>query len=140
MVLALAILVLTYFLYESITAPYEAVERQKEMTEMTRKRMSEVRAAMIEYQRREGRYVTTLDSLVMWLKTDSAMVASSDSLFGATFAADSLLFSPRTGNRFELAINDTSRTATYRLDDPDSDDYIGTLTGDVTELNAASWE
>ena len=33
-VLALAILALTYFLYESITEPYEAVERQKELTEM----------------------------------------------------------------------------------------------------------
>lgn len=139
-VLALAILVLTYFLYESITAPYEAVERQKELTEKTRDRMSDIRSAMIEYNRREGRFVTTLDSLVMWLKSDSAMVAHADSIFGAAFMADSLPFSPRTGNRFELAVNDTSRTATYRIDDPDSDDYIGTLSGDVTQLNAASWE
>ena len=139
-VLALAILVLTYFLYESITAPYEAVERQKELTERTRERMSEIRSAMIEHNRREGRFITTLESLVMWLKTDSAMVAQADSVFGMGFMADSLPFSPRTGNRFELAVNDTSRTATYRIDDPDSDDHIGTLTGDVTQLNAASWE
>jgi hypothetical protein len=95
---------------------------------------------MIEHNRREGRFVTTLDSLVMWLNTDSTMVASADSIFGAGFMADSLPFSPRTGNRFELAVNDTLRTPTYRLDDPDSDDYIGTVTGDVTQLNAASWE
>lgn len=139
-VLALAILVLTYFLYESITAPYEAVERQKELTEMTRDRMGDIRSAMIEHNRREGRFISTLDSLVMWLKSDSAMVAGADSIFGAAFMPDSLPFSPRTGNRFELAVNDTSRTATYRIDDPDSDDYIGTLSGDVTQLNAASWE
>lgn len=138
--LAIAIIGLTYFLYVSITAPYEAVERQKEVTELTRDRMDQVRAAMIEYQRRNGRYLSTLDSLVMWLNTDSSMVAETDSVFGAGFMPDSLLFSPRTGNRFELAVNDTSRTATYRIDDPDSDDYIGTLTGDVTQLNAASWE
>lgn len=139
-VLAIAIIALTFFLYESITAPYEAVERQKELTEMTRDRMDQVRSAMIEHNRREGRFITTLDSLVMWLKTDSAMVAGADSIFGAGFMPDSLPFSPRTGNAFELAVVDTTRTATYRLDDPDSDDYIGTLSGDVTQLNAASWE
>lgn len=139
-VLALAILVLTYFLYESITEPYEAVERQKELTENTRDRMSDIRAAMIEYNRREGRFITSIDSLVTWLKSDSAMVAHADSIFGAGFMADSLPFSPRTGNRFVLAVNDTSRTATYRIGDPDSDDHIGTISGDVTQLNAASWE
>lgn len=139
-VLALAIVVLMYFLYVSITEPYAAVERKKELTEQTRNRMSDIRAAMIEHNRREGRFITSLDSLVMWLKSDSAMVAHADSIFGASFMADSLPFSPRTGNRFELAVNDTSRTATYRIDDPDSDDYIGTISGDVTELNAASWE
>ncbi len=41
---------------------------------------------------------------------------------------------------FGLAVNDTSRTNSYLLTDPDSDDYIGTDTGDITELNAASWE
>ncbi len=139
-VLAIAILALTYFLYESITAPYEAVERQRELTEQTRERMHQVRDAMVEHNRREGRFISTLDSLVMWLKTDSVMVADADSIFGAEFFPDSLMVSPRTGNQFELAVNDTLRTPTYRLDDPDSDDYIGTLSGDVTQLNAASWE
>jgi len=139
-ILAIAIVGLMYFLYVSITAPYEAVERQKEVTEQTRARMDQVRTAMIEYNRLNGRYLSTLDSLVMWLSTDSAMVAGADSIFGAGFMVDSLPFSPRTGNMFELAVNDTSRTSTYRLSDPDSDDYIGTTSGDVTELNAASWE
>jgi hypothetical protein len=29
---------------------------------------------------------------------------------------------------------------TYLLQDPDSDDQIGTLSGDVTQTNAATWE
>jgi len=139
-VLAIAIIGLTYFLYVSITAPYEAVERQKEVTEMTRARMNDVRTAMIEYQRANGRYVSTIDSLIMWMNTDSTMIASADSLFGMGFSADSLAFSPRTGSRFELAVNDTSRVSTYLIDDPDSDDHIGTLSGSLTELNASSWE
>ena len=139
-VLALAILALTYFLYESITAPYEAIERQKEVTEQTRDRMNQVRTAMIQYQRDNGRYITTLDSLLMWVKSDSTMVVAADSVFGVGFIADSLIYSPRTGSIFGLSVNDTSRTHTYLLTDPDSDDYIGTDTGDVTELNAASWE
>lgn len=139
-VLAILIVVLAFFLYDSIVSPYEEIERQKEITELTRDRMDDVRQAMIVYQRNNGRFVSTLDSLVMWLKTDSVMSATVDSVFGAGFQADSLPFSPRTGNRFTLAINDTSRTHTYLLSDPDSDDFIGSLDGDITRLNAASWE
>ncbi len=138
--LAIAIVGLAYFLYVSITEPYEKVERRKELTEQTRDRMDQVRTAMIQYRRDNGRYITTLDSLVMWVKTDSVMVAGADSVFGAGFNADSLAHSPRTGTMFELAVNDTSSTHTYLLSDPDSNDHIGTLSGDTTLLNAGSWE
>lgn len=139
-VLGIAIVVLAYVLYVSITEPYERVERQKEVTEQTRDRMKDVRTAMVQYERQNGRYVTSLDSLVMWLKSDSLMIATTDSLFGPAAILDSLIFSPRTGKPFELAVNDTSRVATYQLSDPDTDDAIGTTTGDVTRLNAANWE
>ncbi|MBT3449073.1 MAG: hypothetical protein HOC28_11450 [Bacteroidetes Order II. Incertae sedis bacterium] len=139
-VLGLAIVALGYFLYVSITAPYEAIERRQELTDRTRARMNQVRTAMIQYQRDNGRYISSLDSLMMWVNTDSTMVAGADSVFGEGFMADSLIFSPRTGSMFGLAVNDTSRTNSYLLTDPDSDDYIGTDTGDITELNAASWE
>ena len=139
-VLAIAILALAYFLYYSITEPYAVVERKKEVTEQTRARMDQVRVAMTQYQRTNGRFVSTLDSLVMWIKSDALMSTKADSVFGVGFNADSLSYSPRTRKMFILAINDTSRTQTYLLTDPDSKDYIGTLSGDVTELNAASWE
>lgn len=140
LVLGIVIIYLVYLLYISITEPYEAVERRKAMTEMTRSRMDQVRTAMIFYQRENGRFVSSLDSLQMWVREDSVLSVAGDSIFGAGFVIDSLIFSPRTGTMFELAINDSSRTHIYLLSDPDSDDTIGSLRGDITRLNAASWE
>ncbi|NNF04843.1 MAG: hypothetical protein HKN17_10290 [Rhodothermales bacterium] len=139
-VLALVIVVLAYILYQSITEPYERVERQKEVTELTRARMDNLRAALVMYERRNDRYISTLDSLQMWVMQDSVMTVRADSIFGSMFDADSLIYSPRTGKKFVYTVNDTSAVVTYLLEDPDSDDYIGTLSGDVTQLNAASWE
>lgn len=140
LVLGIVIIYLVYFLYISITEPYEVVERRKAMTEMTRSRMDQVRTAMIFYERENGRFVSSLDSLQMWVREDSVLSVAGDSIFGAGFVIDSLIFSPRTGTMFELAINDSSRTHIYLLSDPDSDDTIGSLRGDITRLNAASWE
>lgn len=139
-ILAIVIVGLAYILYDSITTPYEEVERRKEVTEQTRAQMNNVRQALILYERANDRYVTSLDSLVMWFHTDSLMATRVDSLFGVGFELDSLPYSPRTGNLFVLVVNDSSRTSTYLLTDPDSDDFIGTLADDITRLNAASWE
>ncbi len=138
--LGLVIVALAYWLYVSITAPYEAVERAKEVTQRTRNRMTNARQALVRYERQQDRFPGTLDSLVMWIKTDSMMQADADSLFGASFLPDSLPFSPRTGNRFVYAINDTGRVKIYLLKDPDSEDRIGSAEPDVSQLNAASWE
>jgi len=43
-------------------------------------------------------------------------------VFGRSISLDSLLFSPRTGNRFQYAVSDTGRVETYLLEDPDTDD------------------
>ena len=140
-VLGLAIVALAYFLYLSITEPYEAVERRQELTRMTRMRMDNVRTAMIFYERENDRYPKTLDSLVTWVKQDSLFSASADSVFGTVgFMADSLIHAPRTGKRFELSVNDTSRVKIYFLKDPDREDQIGSTTPDITMVNAASWE
>ena len=142
--LALVIAGLSYYLYYSITAPYERIERQREITEMTRKRMTQVRTAMVRHNEVKGGYPHSLDSLVAFVKTDSLLVNARDSVFelteGTDFNPDSLPYSPRTGNRFELEVNDTLETPTYVLRDPDSRDSIGTVGADITDLNAASWE
>ncbi len=139
-VLGILILCMGYFLYDSITEPWAAVERQEELTERTRLRMSNVRAALIRFDERTGRFPGSLDSLHIWVQTDSTMQAHSDSLFGSGANIDSFIVSPRTGKQFEYEINDTSRVMVYLLSDPDSNDEIGTLEPDPTRLNAASWE
>lgn len=139
-VLAVVIVGLGWYLYVSITEPYAAVERQRELTQVTRSRMDNVRKALIRYEEQHERFPSTLDSLVMFVKQDSLFSLKGDSIFGEGFNADSLIVSPRTGKRFELAVNDTARVPTYLLGDPDSDDEIGSLVPDVTKLNAASWE
>ena len=138
--LAIVILVLFYWLYVSITAPYAAVERAREITELTRDRMELVRTSLISHEREEDRFPGSLDSLVMWVRSDSFMVSNRDSLLGTSFNLDSLIYSPRTGNRFLYSVNDTGRVAIYLLKDPDSEDQIGSELPDVTQLNAASWE
>ena len=139
-VLALIIVALAYWLYVSITEPYQVILREERLTDLTRQRMDNIRQAMIRFESDSTRYPTSLDTLVMYVKEDSAIQADAEDLFGPNFNPDSLPFSPRTGNRFELAVNDTARVNTYLLEDPDSEDYIGTTAGDVTQLNAASWE
>jgi hypothetical protein len=139
-ILALVIVALAYVLYRTIRGPAERMERQQELTQQTRTRMLNVRKAMIRYEEQRDRYTTSLDSLVMFVKSDTTLQVSQDSLFGSNFQPDSLPFSPRTGNRFRLQVNDTSRVNTYKLTDPDRPkDYIGTTSGDVTQANAVSW-
>jgi len=110
--LALVALGLCYYLYLAITEPYNEIKRER----------------------------ATLDSLMIFAKGNDFLRAKSDSLFGNGFNLDSLTYSPRTGKRFGYALNDTSRVKIYELKDPDSDDVIGTLEPDITQVNAASWE
>ncbi len=137
--LGIAILALGYWLYVSITAPWVAVEQERAITAETRGQMGKVRIALIRHERALDKFPSTLDSLVIWVRTDSATVANWDSLYGVN--PDSMLYSPRTGNRFLYTLIDTGRVAIYLLKDPDSDDQIGsTNPDDITTLNAASWE
>lgn len=139
-VLAIIIVGLAYWLYVSIYEPWEVVERREAQTRATRARMDDIRSALIRYQERHQRFPLSLDSLQMWVATDSVIQSHADSLFGQGFNPDSLIYSPRTGKEFEYAVNDTARVRIYRLKDPDSDDVIGTLEPDPTRLNTASWE
>jgi len=146
-ILGIVILVLGYWLYHSIVDPYQQVIEREQMRERVRHRMSNVRDALVLYERNIGNFPPTdggLDSLVQYLKTDSLMVAQGDSLFRplppSTYNPDSLIFSPRPPhNKFEYVLNDTLRPQIYVLRDPDTEDRIGDLEK-TTLLNAASWE
>lgn len=145
-VLAIVIIVLGYVLFRTIRGPQEVFEREQALTEITRERMSLVRDAMRTYERQYDRFPTTLDSLVMAIRTDSFFVAKRDSIFdlaeGETFELDSIIYSPRNGP-FELTVvEDTTGTEVYLLEDPASEDFIGTddPSRAAGALNAASWE
>lgn len=139
-VLFIIIVGLAYFLYYSITEPYAEIERQERITEQTRERMSDIRTALIDYERDSTTFPDSLELLVEHIQNDSVLANEQDSVFGGPINLDSLLYSPRTGERFQYTLSDTGRVETYLLEDPDTDDHIGTLTGDPTQTNAASWE
>lgn len=139
-VLGIVIVGLAYFLYYSITEPYDKIERQQRLTEQTRERMSHIRTALIDFERDSGGFPDSLMVLRRHIQNDSILSTARDSVFGETFNIDSLFHSPRSGNQFQYAVSDTGQVETYLLEDPDTDDKIGTLSGDPTLTNAASWE
>jgi hypothetical protein len=138
--LGIVILVLAFFLYRSITEPYDRIERQQRITEQTRERMSKIRTALIDYERDSTAYPDSLQVLRQHIESDSILATRQDSVFGGPVNLDSLFFSPRTGKPFQYTVSDTGRVETYLLEDPDTQDQIGTLSGDPTETNVASWE
>lgn len=146
-VLGIIILILGYWLYQSIVGPYQKVIERQQMTERVRHQMENIRTALTRYERQTGDYPPTeggLDTLAKWLKSDSLMVAIGDSLLrppaNEVYNPDSLIYSPRPPHKkFEYTLNDTIRPPLYLLEDPDTDDHIGDLEK-TTLLNAASWE
>ena len=139
--LTIVIVALGYWLYLSITGPWKAIEMERAITENTRTQLTLVRTALVRHDRVEDRFPGTIDSLMLWVMQDSVTMANPDSVFGAEgINLDSLIYSPRTGRKFEYSLNDTGRVAVYLLMDPDSDDRIGSATPEVSQLNAASWE
>ncbi|MDR9419848.1 hypothetical protein [Gracilimonas sp.] len=144
-VLGILIIGLTYWLYDSLVTPYQEVREREAMTEQVRFRLLDTKDAIIQYQTRHGNFPPTeggLDSLVNFLKTDSMMIAMGDTLFGRTFTTynpDSLIYSPRPPHpKFEYTLNDTLRPPIYLLEDPGSDDAIGSLER-TTMRNAPNW-
>lgn len=141
-VLTVIIIFLAWFLYDSIVSPYEKIEQQREITEQVRHRMTVARDALVEHQRRNNHFPGDLDDLIEWLKTDEDMVEAGDSLFTFRppheYDPDMIAISPRTGNRFHYSLNDTLRPNIYLLEDPDSEDAIGSLER-TTLLNATNW-
>ncbi len=136
--LAVLILGLGYYLYYSITEPYNRIERKQELTEQTRDRMSHLRTALIDYEKDSTSFPDSLELVLNHIERDTILSAERDTSWNVNL--DSLLHSPRTGKQFQYTLSDTGRVETYLLEDPDTKDKIGTLTGDPTKTNSASWE
>jgi len=141
-VLAIVIAGLAYFLYYSITEPYEAIEREEQMVEEVRNRMIDIRTALNRYETDSTTYPDSLDQLMAHIERDTELLDNRDSLFQTSFELDSMFYSPRNGEPFVYTLSDTGQVPTYLLEAPapDSTDQIGTLTGDPTRTNVASWE
>ena len=147
-VLAVLILALGYFLFVSITKPYNEFKEEERQTTLTRERMDDGRSALIAYRDANGGYPATLDSLVLFARGDSALnaqaalVKEENEFRLSSFVVDSLPFSPRTGARFNYqVVQDTTETVIYWLQDPDAPaDSIGSRRADPAQRNAASWE
>lgn len=69
-VLAAAIVLLTYMCYESIMTPIRFEKETKARTEAITKRLIEIRKAQIEYKNRYGTHAGSFEELARFLKED----------------------------------------------------------------------
>ena len=145
-VLGLFIIGLVVALYFVTVVPAQRAEAARLETDLTRERMRDVRTALITYRDSLDGYPSSLDSLVLFTRTDSAFQAE---LAGQDPEArlrpvsiDSLMYSPRTGARFNYeVVEDSTGLEVYWLGDPDVEaDSIGARTPNPALRNAASWE
>ena len=144
-VLGIVIIALSWLLYDSIVTPYQEVKQREAETERVRHRMLTLKDALVQYDSRFGHFPPTdggLDSLVNYLATDSLMIAMGDTLFRQLeplqYSPESLIIAPRSGERFTYTHVDTTRPPLYLLEDPDSDDQVGSLNR-TTMRNAPNW-
>ena len=145
-VFGITIILLSWLLYDSIVTPYKVVEEQKAETERVRTRMLTLKDAIVNYEARYGHFPPTdggLDSVVTYLSSDSLMISMGDSLFRQMpplqYSPESMVVSPRdTSLRFLYTRNDTIRPPLYLLEDPMTDDAVGSLSR-TTMRNAPNW-
>lgn len=137
--LLIVILGLGYWLYISITGPWQEVQKERQMTEQVRDRLMQVNSAIRYFNDRNNQFPPSLDSLMTFLQQDSVFQSNPTEILNVReFNPDTFFESPRTGNKFNYALNDSARPPLYIIEDPDSDDHVGTLTR-ITDRGAPSW-
>ena len=85
--LGVVIAVLIFFLYDSITSPWEAVKKEEALTELTRTRMDYVRIALRRFDEVNDRFPQSVDSLDQFVRSDSILQIDPDSTMGMGFNA-----------------------------------------------------
>ncbi|HOI30362.1 MAG TPA: hypothetical protein PLZ15_11460 [Melioribacteraceae bacterium] len=153
--------------------PNEVIEQEKYFKQESRLRMSNLRAAERLWQDKFGKFTDNMDSLITFIKTDAGVKKVMEgvdtvtkkstnpfvNLSSGLFTPDSLLFSPKSGQKFLLQV-DTSEVADtvidrrgrilkidrmrtigqrYFISCPDGFGTIGDLRSDAMK-NTASWE
>lgn len=146
--LGIVVVALTAFLIYVVVKPgFDQAERQRKAS-MVHERMEDIRTALIAHRDSIGSFPGTLDSLAMWIRSDSAFVGQELSAVFAheegrmtPLSLDSLTISPISGEPFVYVVNDTSDVDVYWLQSPDNPaDSIGTHLPDPGLRNAASWD
>ncbi len=148
-VLGVLIIILGVFLYQSITEPYQKVLEQQRITQEVRDQLVQLRDMLVVHDRLESRFPGSLDSLLAFFETNQQIDRSAegavmhytrgrDTIISHEGQLQSILYSYRTNNRFTYTLNDTIRPQLYLLEDPDTDDHIGSLNR-TTLRNATSW-
>lgn len=144
-VLGLLIVGLVVVLFFVTVVPAQRAAAAQRQTDLTRERMSDIRTALITYRDSFDVYPSSLDSLILYTRTDSAFQAQSSAQENRLrpVSIDSLLYSPRTGTRFQYEVveDDSTGLQIYWLADPDMEsDSIGARDPNPALRNAASWE
>ncbi|MEM0962053.1 MAG: hypothetical protein AAGK21_05865 [Bacteroidota bacterium] len=143
-VLGLFVIALVGVLYFVTVVPAQKAEAAQRETDLTRERMGDIRTALISYRDSLSEYPATLDSLVLFTRSDSVFMAEAEAQEERLLpvSVDSLVFSPRTGNRFLYEVaEDTTGLQIYWLADPDVEaDSIGSRDPNPALRNAATWE
>lgn len=70
-VLAIAAIILTYFIYKSVQDPIDFEKAKKERYEVTVERLKEIRKAQLAYKDIYGKFTGSWDTLISFVKTDS---------------------------------------------------------------------
>ena len=141
--LSALVVVLAVILFRSIVLPYQAHQERLAEQTLVRERMSDVRTALISYRDAYDTYPSTLDSLGLFVRQDTAFVRPEEDEASRTapFSADEITRSPRTGTPFNYQVVSDSTVEIYWLQDPDApEDSIGSRDPNPALRNAASWE
>ena len=144
LLLSLVIAAMAAALVYVIVTPAQRAAEAQALTDLSRQRMSDVRHALASWRTVHDNYPSTLDSVAIFARTDSAFQAQLTTEEGRTsgFNADSMLVSPRSGDRFQYAVvSDSTGLEIFWLGNPDVPaDSIGARIASPAYRNAASWE
>lgn len=129
--------ILLYVLYE----PYQVREEEEAYRRESRARMMNIRQAQLLFIGAHGKYATSLDSLIAFIRTvpDTTAQKHFFPLVNSAFVPESLLHTPKSWRRYYMMAVDTTVIKKYLVDDPDGYGSVGSLTDD-SRVNKASWE
>jgi hypothetical protein len=124
-VLAVAIIVLGYLLWESIQKPIRFNKEKDRIEQATIQRLKEIRIAQLAFRSEHGRFTGDFDSLITFLKTDSFSVVQAigsvpDSMIEELGRKKAELQALKEGlisrDTIRLSVKDSLFTANYPID------------------------